>query len=108
MSYNTKSAYFCRVTRPKVLKLNFIIYREMAHDDFFLDTLIEFTQWIRGEEKTIAKYNRFGDLSSHLTGNKTNSEIVLQQKNWKILEITRDIRFHGNGRHIKVRLEPIC
>jgi hypothetical protein len=80
----------------------------MVHDDFFLATLIEFTQWIRGEEKTIAKYERFGDLPSHLKGDKTNSEIFLQQKNWKILEINQNIRSHGNGRHIKVRLEPIC
>ena len=79
----------------------------MTHDDFFLATLIEFTQWIKGEEKTVAKYERFGDLPSHLTDNKTNSEIILDKKNWKILEINQDIRAHGNGRHIKVRLEPV-
>jgi len=80
----------------------------MTHDDFFLSTLIEFTQWIRGEEKTIMKYERFGDLPVHLRDNKTSSEIFLNQKNWKILEINQDIRAHGNGRHIKVRLEPVC
>ena len=80
----------------------------MVHDDFFLATLIEFTQWKKGEEKTIAKYERFGDLPSHLKANNTDSEIVLQHKNWKILEINQDIRAHGDGRHIKVRLEPIC
>jgi hypothetical protein len=78
----------------------------MVHDDFFLASLIEFTEWVRGEEKTIAKYERFGDLPSNLNGNKTNSEIILQHKNWKILEINQDLRSHGNGRHIKVRLEP--
>ena len=78
----------------------------MPHDDFFEATLIEFTQWISGEEKTIAKYERFEDLPSHLKDHfKTNSEILLQEKNWKILEINQDLRAHGNGIHIKVRLE---
>ena len=79
----------------------------MTHDDFFLSTLIEFTQWIRGEEKTIMKYERFGDLPPHLRDDKKNSKIYLQNKNWKILEINRDLRAHGSGTHIKVRLEPI-
>lgn len=78
----------------------------MTHEDFFLATLIEFTQWIRGEEQTVAKYERFGDLPTYLMDKKT-SEIVLNQKNWKILEINQDLRSHGYGRHIKVRLEPI-
>jgi hypothetical protein len=38
----------------------------MPHDDFFEATLIEFTQWTGEEEKTIAKYNKFEDLPSHL------------------------------------------
>ena len=80
----------------------------MTHDDFFLSTLIEFTQWVRGEEKTIMKYERFGDLPVHLKDSQTNSEIFLNQKNWKILEINQDLRAHGNGRHVKVRLEPLC
>lgn len=53
------------------------------------------------------KYERFGDLPAHLRDNKINSEIHLQKKNWKILEINQDLRAHGYGRHIKVRLEPI-
>ncbi len=80
----------------------------MPHDDFFDATLIEFTQLIAGEEKTIASYTRFDDLPSHLIDHfKTNSEseILLQEKKWKILEINRDLRAHGKGMHVKVRLE---
>jgi hypothetical protein len=80
----------------------------MPHDDFFEATLIEFTQLIEGEEKTIAKYGRFEELPSHLVENfKTDSksEILLQGKKWKILEINKDLRAHGKGMHVKVRLE---
>lgn len=80
----------------------------MPHDDFFEATLIEFTQLIAGEEKTIGSYARFEDLPSHLMDHfKTNSEseISLQGKKWKILEINRDLRAHGKGIHVKVRLE---
>jgi len=80
----------------------------MPHDDFFDATLIEFTQLIAGEEKTIVNYAKFEDLPSHLMDHfKTNSEskILLQGKKWKILEINRDLRAHGKGVHVKVRLE---
>ena len=80
----------------------------MLHDDFFEATLIEFIQWKEGKEKSIAKYNRFEDLPPHLIDHfKTNStsEILLQEKKWKILEINKDLRAHGNGVHIKIRLE---
>jgi hypothetical protein len=81
----------------------------MPHDDFFEATLIEFTQWIEGEEKTIAKYQQFEDLPSHLIDhfkNNSESDILLNEKNWKILEINKDLRHHGKGIHVKVRLEP--
>jgi hypothetical protein len=80
----------------------------MPHDDFFEATLIEFTQWSGEEEKIIAQYNKFEDLPSNLINhfkNNSTNEIVLQEKNWKILEINKDLRAHGNGIHIKVRLE---
>ena len=80
----------------------------MPHDDFFLATSIEFTKWENGEEKTIAKYNNFDDLPSHLIQhfkNNSGSEITLLDKNWKIVEINKDLRAHGNGIHVKVRLE---
>ena len=81
----------------------------MPHDDFFLATLIEFTQWINGEEKTLIKYDNFDKLPSHLIHhfkNQTKSEISLLDKDWKIIEINKDLRAHGKGMHIKVRLEP--
>lgn len=80
----------------------------MPHDDFFEATLIEFTQLIEGEEKTVSKYNKFEDLPSHLMDQfKTNEnpEIFLQGRKWKVLEINRDLRSHGKGMHVKVRLD---
>ena len=80
----------------------------MPHDDFFEATLIEFTQFIEGEEKTISRYSRFEDLPSHLIDyfkNHSGSEILLQGKKWKILEINKDLRAHGKGMHFKIRLE---
>jgi hypothetical protein len=82
----------------------------MPHDDFFEATLIEFTQWIGGHEKTIEKYANFEDLPSNLINhfkNNLNPEISLNQKKWKILEIKKDIRAHGKGMHIKIRLESL-
>ena len=80
----------------------------MPHDDFFEATLIEFTHWIDNKESSIAKFDRFDDLPSNLMDHfKTNSksEITLNGKRWKILEINKDIRAHGKGIHVKVRLE---
>ncbi|MDH3824771.1 MAG: hypothetical protein OES14_03160 [Nitrosopumilus sp.] len=80
----------------------------MPHDDFFEATLIEFTQFIGGEEKIIAQYERFEDLPSQLIDhfkNNLESDIFLKDKNWKILEINKDLRHHGNGIHVKVRIE---
>ena len=80
----------------------------MPHDDFFLATSIEFTNWENESEKTVAKYNSFDELPSHLIHhfkNNSGSEITLLDKNWKIVEINKDLRAHGNGIHVKVRLE---
>ena len=82
----------------------------MPHDDFFEATLIEFTQWLRGAEKTIAKFERFENLPSGLIDHfKRNSDSVisLNKQLWRVLEINKDLRAHGNGVHIKVRLEPV-
>ena len=80
----------------------------MPHDDFFEATLIEFTQWDGGGERTLAKYDKFEELPEHLMVHfKTNSdsEILLNGKKWRILEINKDLRAHGKGMHVKVRLE---
>lgn len=81
----------------------------MPHDDFFEATLIEFTEWFKNGEKPIAKYYGFDDLPSNLMEHfksNSDSEIVLNDKSWKILEINKDLRAHGKGIHVKVRLEP--
>lgn len=80
----------------------------MSHEDFFETTLIEFTQWIHGEEKSIVKFNKFEDLPFHIIEhfeNNSDSKIFLEGKNWKIVEINRDLRAHGKGMHVKIRLE---
>lgn len=82
----------------------------MPHDDFFEATLIEFTNWEKGEEKFIAKFSKFEDLPNDLIyalKNKTDLKIKLNGKLWKILEINKNLRAHGQGIHLKVRLEPI-
>lgn len=82
----------------------------MPHDDFFLATLIEFTHWSDGKEKPIAKFNSFDDLPSHLVNHfktDSDSDLFLEEKQWKIVEINKDLRAHGNGMHVKVRLEAI-
>jgi len=82
----------------------------MPHDDFFEATLIEFTQLIKGKEKTIAKFDRFEDLPSQLIDKfKENQEpeISLKGEKWKVLGINRDLRSHGKGMHVKVRLDPV-
>jgi len=81
----------------------------MPHDDFFEATLIEFTQWTNNDESSIAKFDKFDDLPSNLMDhfkNNSKSEIILNGKRWNILEINKDLRAHGKGIHIKVRLEP--
>ena len=81
----------------------------MPHDDFFEATLIEFTYFEGEHEKTLAKYNHFEELPSHIVQyfkNDSGTKITLEEKNWKVLEINKDLRAHGQGMHIKVRLEP--
>jgi|GEM_PF-3365433 len=82
----------------------------MPHDDFFEATLIEFTQWIKNKEQVIAKYSEFDELPSNLIDHfktKSQSLINFKGKNWKILEINKDLRAHGKGSHVKIRLELI-
>lgn len=80
----------------------------MPHDDFYESTLIEFVQWGNKGEITIAKYKKFEDLPPNLKDHfKSNSDsnIILNDQSWKILEINKDLRAHGKGMHVKVRLE---
>jgi len=82
----------------------------MPHEDFFEATLIEFTEWIKNKEQVIAKYSEFDELPPNLIDHfKTNSQslIHLKGRNWKILEINKDLRAHGKGIHLKIRLESV-
>ena len=79
----------------------------MPHEDFFEATLIEFSIWEDGIEKTIKKYKKFEDIPKKITdGIDEQSQIIsFRGKKWKILEINRDQRAHGKGTHVKIRLE---
>ena len=82
----------------------------MPHDDFFEATLIEFTEFTGGEEKTIAKYKNFEELPFQLRENlqsKSENEIFFNGKKWNVLDVNRDLRAHGKGTHVKVRLEKL-
>ena len=45
----------------------------MPHEDFFEATLIEFTNWQKGEEKLVARFLRFEDLPPDLIEHLENS-----------------------------------
>ena len=76
------------------------------HNDFLEATLIEFTVWENNSEKTIAKFDKFEDLPTDLQNdlNRELSEIVFEGQAFKIIEINRNLRAHGKGMHVKVRL----
>lgn len=81
----------------------------MPHEDFFEATLIEFTELVKNKEKTIAKFSEFDELPTNLIDHfkaKSPSSIYIKGKYWKILEINKDLRAHGKGIHVKIRLEP--
>ena len=79
----------------------------MPHEDFFEAQLIEFSAWNDGREKILAKYDDFDKLPPHLKNELKNNEtnILFQGKHWKILEINQNLRSHGKGMHVKIRLE---
>jgi hypothetical protein len=81
----------------------------LTHESFYSATLIEFTVWDDGQEKTIEKFDSFNDLPSQMHDELKNnsSEIMFQGKRWHVLEISRDLCQHGKGTHVKVRLELI-
>lgn len=79
----------------------------MGHEDFFEMQLIEFTFWEDGSEKTLVKYDGFESLPPHLKEDldKNPFEIMLKGKHWKIVDINRNLRAHGKGMHVKIRLD---
>ena len=79
----------------------------MPHEDFFESKLIEFTIWENGKEKRLAQYKKFEDIPKSISKRLTedNPIILFKDKKWKILEINKDLRAHGKGMHVKVRLE---
>ncbi len=79
----------------------------MPHEDFFEARLIEFTCWRNGKEITLKKYKKFEELPDQLMAEIIDGKsiILFKGKRWEIVEINKDLRAHGKGLHIKVRLE---
>ncbi len=79
----------------------------MPHEDFFEATSIEFTCWDENTEKVLLKYSGFDDLPKYLISklDEKNPIFTLHGKKWRILDIDRNLRSHGKGIQIRVRLE---
>jgi predicted RNA-binding protein YlqC (UPF0109 family) len=79
----------------------------MPHEDFFEKILIEFVELKEGHEIAVAKFKSFSELPVNLQFNSEdlNSVITLEGKKWKIIGINTDLRAHGKGIHMKVKLE---
>ncbi len=82
----------------------------MPHEDFFEKILIEFVELKKGQERVVAKFKTFSELPVNLKFNSKNKPyplITLKRSKWEILGINRDLRAHGKGIHMKVKLEKI-
>ena len=79
----------------------------MPHEDFFEDISIEFSVWKNGKEEVIKQYEKFENLPTKIMEQikGKNPSILLNGKKWKVIEINKDLRAHGKGMHVKVRLE---
>ena len=81
----------------------------MPHEDFFEATRIELTCWEDSTEKILLKYDSFDDLPKYLMDKLDDKSpvFIIHGMKWKIIDIDKDIRAHGKGIHIRIRLEPI-
>lgn len=81
----------------------------MPHEDFLEATRIEFTYWENNIEKILLKFDSFDDLPKYLMNElyEKSPVFTIHAKKWKILDIDKDLRAHGKGIHIRVRLEKI-
>jgi len=82
----------------------------MPHEDFFDKTLIEFVELKEAHERIVAKFKSFSKLPANLrfnSKNKPNSLITLRGSKWEILGISRNLRAHGPGIHMKIKVEKI-
>ncbi|MCV0393159.1 MAG: hypothetical protein K5790_07740 [Nitrosopumilus sp.] len=81
----------------------------MPHEDFFEATLIEFTYWENNIEKILLKFDSFDDLPKYLMHklDEKSPIFTIRAKKWRILDIDKNIRAHGKGIHIRIRLESI-
>ncbi len=80
----------------------------MVHEDFFEKILIEFVELKEGKERIVAKFKSFSEIPISLEkSKKPYPPIILKGKKWKILGKSRNLRAHGPGIHIKIKVEKI-
>lgn len=82
----------------------------MVHEDFFEKILIEFVELKEGKERVVVKFKNFSEIPISLQRNpkkKPSSLITLKGKKWKVLGISRNLRAHGQGIHMKVKIKKI-
>jgi hypothetical protein len=82
----------------------------MVHEDFFEKTLIEFVEFSQGKERLVAKYKKFTQIPIALqiySKNKLYPLVTLKGKKWKISGISRNLRAHGPGIHMKIKVKKI-
>jgi len=79
----------------------------MPHEDFFEAIEIKSTCWENNVKKTLVSYHSFEDVPKYLQSEleETEDEITLKGKTWKILDIDKNLRAHGKGMQIRIRLE---
>jgi hypothetical protein len=80
----------------------------MGIDEDYEKILIEFVELENGHERTVAEFNSYDEVPNNLilnTNQSTNSLIKLEGKKWEIIHIKRKIQAHGNGVHVKVKIE---
>lgn len=79
----------------------------MPHESFFEAQLIEFTILENDSEKTLVRYNSFDEIPTHLKEDlDKNRPILFHGKRWTIVDIDKDLRAHGKGIRLRIRLEP--
>ena len=82
----------------------------MVHEDFFEKILIEFIELRNGKERIVAKYKNFSKIpvALQLMSKKRSFPLItLKGSKWEILGISKDLRAHGPGIHMKVKMEKI-
>jgi len=70
--------------------------------------LIEFVELNEEKERIVAKFKSFSEIPISLEKSKKPfPPITLKGSKWKILGKSKNLRAHGPGIHIKIKIEKI-